>query len=349
MADIKLINQYVRRTLAGVVKLYRPVKTFVKDTFFTGRVYSDNEYIDIDVKINGQELSPIVNPIQEGVVVENEGFETKSFKPPYSKPKKAIKPKDFMARDPGTSLYSKVNPKALVKKVKELYEAMEQSIQRREEVMSCEALQHGKITILNKSGVAIFQIDYLMPASHKVTLVGTDKWTDYENSDPLADLREWGMVINDDTGENPDKVVLGKNVATIFINHPKVKAELDTRRVEGSSIKISKYKSGVRYLGYISGVGEIWSYAQKYTDSDGTRKSMFEENRVVYGCSESANKFGYAAIQDLEISFGDHERFAKEWYQSDPSVFWIMLQSAGLPVFSLPGTVVSAVVMDGEE
>ena len=56
------------------------------------------------------------------------------------------------------------------------------------------------------------------PAANKVTLTGTDQWTDTANSDPLKDITD-GL---DATFLRPNKMIFGKSAWTVFRRHPKI-------------------------------------------------------------------------------------------------------------------------------
>jgi Phage major capsid protein E len=65
----------------------------------------------------------------------------------------------------------------------------------------------------------------LYAASNKVTLAGTDQWSDYAASDPKADVKEAREAIRRQIGRYPNKLTLGAAVFSVLTDHPKVKEQ----------------------------------------------------------------------------------------------------------------------------
>lgn len=58
--------------------------------------------------------------------------------------------------------------------------------------------------------------------TQNVTLSGTSQWSDYTNSDPIADVRTARTTIHQNTFNKPNTMVLGKQTFDILIEHPKI-------------------------------------------------------------------------------------------------------------------------------
>lgn len=58
--------------------------------------------------------------------------------------------------------------------------------------------------------------------SHKATLAGTDKWSDYANSDPGAQMDDYKEAIRQSIGDEPNLLTLGAQVYKVLKRHPKV-------------------------------------------------------------------------------------------------------------------------------
>lgn len=59
-------------------------------------------------------------------------------------------------------------------------------------------------------------------ASNKVTLSGTDQWSDYTNSDPIGDVAAARNAIRKVTGKRPNVMNMGADVWEIIQYHPKL-------------------------------------------------------------------------------------------------------------------------------
>lgn len=62
-------------------------------------------------------------------------------------------------------------------------------------------------------------------ANHKVALAGTDKWSDYANSDPGTQLDDYKETVRQSIGTDPNTLVLGVLVYKTLKRHPKIKEQ----------------------------------------------------------------------------------------------------------------------------
>lgn len=60
------------------------------------------------------------------------------------------------------------------------------------------------------------------PAANKVTLAGTDQWSDYTNSDPVDDVETAKEAVRTQIGRRPNTVVMGAAVFAKLRQHPKI-------------------------------------------------------------------------------------------------------------------------------
>jgi len=63
-------------------------------------------------------------------------------------------------------------------------------------------------------------------ANHKVALAGTDKWTDYANSDPIKDINDAREAVRRSIGRYPNTLVLGADVFAVLKEHPAIMAKV---------------------------------------------------------------------------------------------------------------------------
>lgn len=57
-------------------------------------------------------------------------------------------------------------------------------------------------------------------ANHKLTLAGTDQWSDYANSDPIGDIDNGKEAIRETIGVYPNKIEISAKVFKILKEHP---------------------------------------------------------------------------------------------------------------------------------
>ncbi len=327
------IDIFTTRAMVPVLRQNKPVGRFLLDTLF-GRVEtSDTEYIDIDIVKGNRKMAPFVSPRVEGVVIEDRGFTTNSYKPAYIKQKFVTTAADVAeSRVAGESLYGDngaVNRSAEIL-AEELLEH-EERVARREEWMAAQLLTTGKVDVV---GEGINQVvDFGLDASHNITLSGTDLWSD-AGSDPLGDLATWQKLILKDSGMNPDILIGDTDAISALVNHADVKDTLDTRRVDMGMINPRELAPGVVYWGNIISNGvnlDVYSYTEWYTDDSDVDQPIIPAGQVIMTSTRADFRRHYGAIKDLKAGLVAIPRFVKSWEEEDPSARFVLMQSAPLP------------------
>lgn len=323
------ISLFETRDMIRALEQMKPVQTFLLDTFFTETETHVTKHVDIDIIKGKRRVAPFVSPLVEGTAIDRIGYTTNTYEPPYVKPKMVTHAQDFLKRQPGETIYGSsdsAGQRAAMQVGKDLAQ-MDELITRREEWMAATALQTGKI-VVSGEGISA-TIDFLMDASHIITLTGTDLWSDTTNSDPLGDLRTWKRLIFKDSGLNPTHVIMGTSAIDAFMAHPKVTNALDIRRITLGQIDPAILANGVTYYGTLNEVGiDVYSY-DEYFDTGSGDTALVDAKKVIMGSNRARCTRHYGAIQDLEVNAA-MSRFPKSWEEKDPSVRFIMVQSAPL-------------------
>lgn len=351
-----LINIFDTRTMLDAIEEMKRPGSFLRDMFFPGSRQFDTETVDVDIVKGKRRLAPMVSPLAEGRAVERSGFSTSTIKPGYVKPKIPTTAGDLLKRQPGEVIYSggqNIEQRAMVQLGKDLAELMDM-VDRREEWMAAQALNLGKITmtIKGETGDKDVEVDFGMDATHKITLTSTDTWDDAA-SDPIADLTAWATLCRKDSGVSPTTVVMGTDAVAAFLKHATVQKFMDMRAVDLGEISPAQLPNGVSYVGRLRAPGlfvDVYTYDDWYVDeTTGNEVSMVPAKKVWMGSTRTANSKLHAVIQDVEAIEGGVaaavSRFPKSWVTKDPSVRWLMVQSAPLMAMLQPDAFVSAAVL----
>jgi len=351
-----LIDMFETRSMLDAVDQMKRPGTFLRDLFFPEFKQFETKTVDVDIIKGKRRMAPFVSPQAPGRAVENRGSTTDTLAPGYLKPKFETTSEMLLNRRPGEVLYAgqqTPQSRAEEKLASDLAELMDMC-SRREEWQAAQALNGGVVTMTLKGETEdkIVTVDFNMDASHKVTLTGTDLWSDQDNSDPLSDLADFSVIGLKDSGLLPTDVAMAGDVANAFITHPKVKDELNVRKMETGIIKPETFPNGVTYIGTISRPGlnvDVWSYHEWFVDEDtDTEGAAIPDGKLFMGSRHAKNTKLYAAIQDVEaIESGmvATDRFPKSWVTKDPSVRWLMMQSAPLMALNQPDAFVVATVL----
>lgn len=100
------------------------------------------------------------------------------------------------------------------------------------ERMRMQLLYSGKIDV-SANGVP-YTYDYKMKAARKVTLTGTNKWSDTENSDPVTDIKTAQEAVNDDTGAVLTRAICTRKTWGYLMKNKKIL--LDMNPIGGQNI-----------------------------------------------------------------------------------------------------------------
>lgn len=302
-----------------------------------------------DIKKGKRRVAPVVRRSSDGVKVDERGFSTRTVTPPYINVFMEIDPEDMFLRQPGETPFnfgvSGQNYRA-VKRGEYLMELIDM-VHRRYEVMSSEALQSGKVTLLNTDEAVDQEIDFLRDAAHTVALTGTDAWDDAA-SDPVGDIKTWRTLIQKNSGLNPDILILGEEAINALLNNTKVQTLLDLRRFNNVA-EINRYEmqEGVTSYGKIHGV-EIVEYNDWYINSVGTEVPYIDTKGALMMVSgaRSQSAMHFAAISDLDASFAPVPIFPKIWTNNRRTKEFIGLLSAPAPCLKRPETTLFAEVLE---
>lgn len=343
------IDPFETRTMLEALEQMTPARSFLRDTFFKGERTFATKHVDLDVRQGSRKVAAYVSPLAEGKVVEKAGYTTSTFTPPYLKEKEPIHPSEFLNREAGAVLYATgEDPSSrLEKETGRILADLDDRFSRAEEIQAAQALNTGIVTCVGEGINAT--VDFQMPAAHKITLTGTDLWTDAA-SDPVQNFIDWCDTMAKNGGLVPDAAVIGLDAWKAARKNTAFREALDNRRINNGQIDPRQLPQGVTYLGDLVEAGvsiALYTYKEWYVDpADGLTKPMVPADKVWLGSTRARCRKLYGAIQDIKAGgLAAVRRFPKSWEVEDPSVRWVMLQSAPLMAMEEPAAFASALVV----
>lgn len=323
------------QVLAKVVERLHTPPSFLLDTFFPNVQTSDKEEIFFDVTDSKPRISPFVSPLLPGKVVDGSGYQTKSFKPAYVKDKRRFDANIPYKRMAGEIIGGSLSPaqryeRALATHLKDQLD----NLTRREEVMAAEILRTGKV-IVSGDGYPAQTVDFGRDAELTKALSGSATW-DSSSVNPVDDLEDWAITLQDKSGVVAKTVVMDPQAWKIFRSNTTVQKYLDIRRGTNNTINIDPQiiseSEKARYAGSI-GDFAIWVYNDTYIDDKGVTCKLLPEKTVLLGSRVGLEGTRcYGAIHDEKANWTANRYFTKSWLEEDPSVRWLLLQSAPLVV-----------------
>lgn len=336
------ISIYDPRTMGKLVERMPKVHTFIKSTFFRNVETFDTQKIDVDFKKGNRELAPFVHKKIGGATIDNEGFQTNTYEPPFIAPNTITTVDDILKRTPGESLYNGKSPnQRAVEKLQQDFRKLDQMITRREEWMCCMALFTGQIPILDSEGKKIQDvIDFQF--TNKTVLKDAEKW-DKKTGKKLEQLEAWRDKVQETGFVNCDICLMGQDALSAFMNDEEVQKKLDNRRYDLAVIRPKELPNGATYVGTIHEFGlDIYKYKEMYLDNwtnkeKPVNKYLLPSNTVALLSTEAEYSMYYGAVGIVDekgrtISVEEGTRIPEQWVERRPARRFVQLSSAPIPV-----------------
>lgn len=323
------------QVLSKVVERLRTPPSFLLDTFFPNVQTSDKEEILFDVTDSKPRISPFVSPLLPGKVVDSGGYRTKSFKPAYVKDKRRFDANIPYKRVAGETIGGSLSPNQRYERAlaTTLTDQLD-NLTRREEVMAAEILRTGKV-VVSGDGYPAQTVDFGRDSELTKALSGAATW-ESSGVNPLDNLEDWAITIQDKSGVVAKTVVMDPNAWKVFRSNVTVQKYLDIRRGTVNSLKIDpSFRSEDTKARYVGAIGDfdIYVYNDTYINDNGETAKLLPDKTVLLGSKDGLEGTRcYGAIHDEKANWTATRYFTKSWLEEDPSVRWLLLQSAPLVV-----------------
>lgn len=341
------IDIYQPRVMVPALREMKPVRRFLRDTFFSQERTYRTENIDIDTQVKGRRVAPFVNRWAPGKVVDRQGFATSSVAPPCVAMKMPITAQDVSTRVMGEHVYENMDPAARGRMLlADDLSTLQEMLERRIEMMVRDAIftlsgNNSRVTASGEDTSLTF--DFARSSALNIgTLGGTDAWT-HASSDPLAKIDELCELYAKTTGLVVTDIVFGGTAYRTFLDNTKVKEKMvNTSLIQTGVVAPQGVPDGARLVGTLyGGALRMWTYHEWYDDPDnsGTTTEMVPAKKIMLASRNQRTELRYGAVQDLTGDGPDAmptlvEAVAqpRSWVEKDPPVRWLELRSRPLPV-----------------
>jgi hypothetical protein len=318
---------------------------FLLDRYFGTTQTETTEEIHFDTLDGKRRISPFVSPLVEGQIVATLGYKTATLKPAYIKDKRVFDMNRPLKRSAGEPIGGNMAPadrqRALVARDMQDQISM---LNRRMEVMAGEVLTTGKSTISGDKYATVV-LDFGRAAGNSIT--AATLWS-VTTSLPLDDLQDWSQIMLQSTGVMATDVIMTPDVWKVFRNNTSIKDRLNLQRsanVMPTMEQAGQIQEGGVYMGSIDNFN-VFVYAGWYVDpADGVEKPIIPIKTVILTAPQLEGVRAYGAIRDEEAGLQAVPYYVKSWVEPDPSVRFLMLQSAPLVFPSRPNASFKAIVL----
>lgn len=345
MAGSSTVQMYDLVTLLDVLYTFKVPNPFWLQ-FFPGQINFTTEKIAFDkVNLDYRRMAPFVAPNVQGRVMTTEGYSTVEFKPAYVKPKHIVDPDQVFIRRPGEALMTgSLSPaqrrEAIIADI--LYRHAQMHIMTRE-WMAARAIIDAKVTIAGDD-YPTTTIDFNRDPSLTGVLVGTAQWNNPSTANPLADIATFRNQVRVKCGAVVRDIIFGRDAWSNFIARDDVRGLMSTI-ARGSETDLTKvydnFEDNYEFLGELkgsqgNGTLRMWLYSGKVRDHAGVLQDIMDPGSVVGIANEVQGVRCFGAIKDKGAQYQALDMFPKMWEEEDPSVEYIMTQSAPLMVPKQP-------------
>lgn len=339
------IDSFSTVVLNRVIESLKTTPKYLLDTYFPNELRQETEEIHVDVEAKKFRLSPFVSPLVEGQIVESLGVTTNVIKPAYIKDKRQWNPNRAFKRRIGEAIGGSMSPEA--RQAAALRADMEDQISmlnNRLEWMAAKLLTTGSVTISGDKYPTTV-VNFNRTSTHTVTLTGGSKW-DQTGTNPVTDLRTWSELVFADSGSMPTKVTMESSAWGAFSNNAEVKARLDLYRTAAALPTLSNdvpIVTGGQFMGRIE-YFDIFVYSGSYHDDTLTSQKFLPTGTVIMASPDLEGTRAFGAIRDVD-NLNAVPYYAKSWVTQDPSIRWLLMQSAPLLIPFRPDASLSATVI----
>lgn len=330
---------YGTSTLLSVMEHQKVLTPFWLN-MFTEQINFETEEIFFDrVNTDYRRLAPFVAPNVQGRVQGRDGYDSVSFRPAYVKPKDIVDPNKDLIRRPGEALGvgSLSNAQRRDAVIAEIMRQHRTKLTNTNEWLAARALIDAEVTISGEDYPSQ-TVNFRRHSSLNYNLTGTARWSQ-SGSDPLADIKLAKQNSFNRSGVRNNRLVFGVNAWEYFVSRVDLKDLMD-KNIRGSDTEVTRLYDGYEgqeYLGKVSGMNgaggfEVWIDSSKYVDSTGAEQFFLDQDTVVGVSTFIQGVRCFGAIRDAKAGLRPMEVFSKMWENQDPSVEYILSQSAPLMV-----------------
>ena len=312
--------------------------------FFPNIIEETSEEIHFDAGNKPRRIAPFVSPLMEGKLVESLGHTTKTFKPAYVKDKRVFDSARPLKRVMGEALTGNLSPQERIQRLIAMDLADQLSmLRRRKEVMASEALRLGQVTVTG-DGFPTVVVNFGRDAGLSIDLSGGAAEWDDAGVSPVENVEDWSATVLEKSGGFPTDVIFTPNAWRLFRADPLFEKAVDLRRAGNDRVDFTpRIDTGLVFLGTM-GNRRLFLYYDWYIDDAGAEVPIIPDNTVILGSAAIEGVQAQGAIRDEEAGFQATEFWPKSWVQKDPSVRFLLGQSAPLVVPFRADASLSAIV-----
>lgn len=351
-----MFNLYNTATLLDVVRVQPVDSAYWLDNFYQRVITFDTEEVMFDRVETNRRIAPLVSPVVQGRVIRTRGYETRAFRPAYTKPKHIVDPNRTFTRMAGEEITGQLSPQQRWNAAIAANMAEERvMIQRLWNWLAAMATIYGKVTITGED-YPTQVVDFGRDAGLTRTLTTTARWGEAD-ANPLQDIADLRKLAFQKSGSPITRLTMGLDAFDRFFADQAVKDLLkgdDVARISDSQMSaFGDPGASFEYRGVLQGANgqgriEVYTYNEEYEDEAGQTTPYMSSYDVVGTGPGLQGTRCFGAIRDKRAGLLPLALFPKMWDQEDPSLTYTMTQSAPLMVPANTNNSFRIVTTDGQ-
>jgi hypothetical protein len=285
------------KTLVAVYK-QRPVATSFLRSFFPSKETGSKE-VSIEVQRGTEKIAVDVLRGTEGNRNSFSRSTEKIFVPPYYREYFDLTELDLYDRMFGVEDISASVFADFINGVADKLMELQKKIERAYEKQCADVLETGVITLADGT-----DIDFKRKASSKVTLTGTDLFTDAA-SNPYDTFEDMALFLRTEGLMQGGSInlIFGRTALAAFLDNAKVKARADIRNFRLDDVAApQRNATGAALHGQFTAGAwtfNIWSYPQYYKNAAGSTVPYINDKKVVALPESPEFNLVFAAVPQL--------------------------------------------------
>lgn len=328
------------RELAAVVKQIPPAHTFLKDRYFPTEKVFMTKKVRVEYKDGVNILAPFVSPRKNGVVDYRNGYSVNEYEPANIAPKRIITTDDLEMKQMGEAQYSGMSPaERAVNIAKEDLTELDLQITMREEWMAAQTMLNNGCAmphIADKPDeYSDMYIQFYEGENNPAVYTPAVPWGE-AGADIFTDLYFMIKMLTR-RGLPATDVILGEDVASVFMEDEKILKYLDNRRVMLGELKPEELPNGAAKLMELNVRGHklgIYTYDAVYTDDKGNSVEFIPKDRIVMSAPGAGRraygKVTYVNGRNQKFETVAAKRIARQTADEDHNTFTTHLTSKPL-------------------
>lgn len=344
------IELYDTMTLLGVLDRQQTDPLFFRQFFPSTVTFTTEKIMFDELSEDRYILAPFVAPHVEGRVMERGGFDTRSFKPAYVKPKHDIDVNQQFKRRAGESLATgSLTPQQRYDAtIAENFRIEREMIERRVNWMCAQAMVEAAVIVEGEDYPKV-TVDFGRDANLSEVLLTTARWGE-SAADPLGDLETKMKYARKKSGGRITDIIMGEEAYERAYKNTDFKELLNTNyRIGGTWADSPLFTTAETdkeaelkavFQGNQSGAtARIWTYAGYFHQRDPdtgviTEGYYIDPNAVVGVGNKMQGTETYGAIKDPNANLQAMEMFPRivDKKKDDPAKEYTLTQSAPLPI-----------------